>query len=175
MLARGDIWPSFCVPGKQNVQHPRGGNVREYRGGEPDAGQHRCVNQSESWDNEALERREDKWAVQIHGDPVQILDGKEESVAVHLRLARAGRHKRPFYRLVAADSRRARDGKFIEILGTYDPLKETGVPTLKSERVLSWLHQGAQPTVTVRTLLRRAGIWKQFETEKAAKRGGAAT
>lgn len=92
-------------------------------------------------------------------------------MAVHLRLARAGRHKRPMYRLVAADSRRARDGRFIEILGIFDPLKETGVPELKQERVLSWLHQGAQPTVTVRTLLRRSGLWKQFEAEKAAKKG----
>ncbi|MBL8075955.1 MAG: 30S ribosomal protein S16 [Nitrospira sp.] len=90
-------------------------------------------------------------------------------MAVHLRLARTGRHKRPMYRVVAADSRKARDGRFIEILGIFDPLKETGVPELKQERVLTWLHQGAQPTVTVRTLLRRAGVWKQFEAEKSAK------
>lgn len=91
-------------------------------------------------------------------------------MAVHLRLARAGRHKRPLYRLVAADSRKPRDGRFLEILGTFDPLKETGVPDLKPERVMTWLRQGAQPTVTVRTLLRRSGVWKQFETEKAAKK-----
>jgi small subunit ribosomal protein S16 len=92
-------------------------------------------------------------------------------VAVHLRLARTGRHKRPMYRLVAADSRKARDGRFIEILGIFDPLKEAGTPELKQERVLTWLHQGAQPTVTVRTLLRRSGVWKQFEAEKAARKG----
>jgi small subunit ribosomal protein S16 len=57
----------------------------------------------------------------------------------------------------------------LEILGIFDPLKEAGLPELKQERVLSWLHQGAQPTVTVKTLLRRSGVWKQFETEKAAK------
>jgi small subunit ribosomal protein S16 len=57
----------------------------------------------------------------------------------------------------------------LEILGIFDPLKDAGLPELKQERVLSWLHQGAQPTVTVKTLLRRSGIWKQFETEKAAK------
>lgn len=91
-------------------------------------------------------------------------------MAVHLRLARTGRHKRPMYRLVAADSRKARDGRFIEILGIFDPLKEAGVPELKQDRVLTWLHQGAQPTVTVRTLLRRAGVWKQFETEKSAQK-----
>jgi len=49
-------------------------------------------------------------------------------------------------------------------------LKEAGLPELKQERVLTWLHQGAQPTVTVKTLLRRSGLWKQFETEKAAKK-----
>ena len=90
-------------------------------------------------------------------------------MAVHLRLARTGRHKRPMYRVVAADSRKARDGRFIEILGIFDPLKEAGLPELKQERVLTWLHQGAQPTVTVRTLLRRAGVGKPFEAEKSAK------
>lgn len=74
------------------------------------------------------------------------------------------------YRLVAADSRKARDGRFLEILGIFDPLKDAGVPELKQERVLSWLHQGAQPSVTVRTLLRRSGLWKQFETEKTARK-----
>jgi small subunit ribosomal protein S16 len=94
-------------------------------------------------------------------------------VAVHLRLARTGRHKRPMYRLVAADSRKARDGRFLEILGIFDPLKSAGVPELKPERVLTWLRQGAQPSVTVRTLLRRAGVWKQFEAEKSAQKATA--
>ncbi len=62
-----------------------------------------------------------------------------------------------------------RDGRFLEILGTFDPLKEPAVPELKQDRVLKWLKQGAQPSVTVRTLLKRAGVWKQFEAEKAAK------
>jgi small subunit ribosomal protein S16 len=78
------------------------------------------------------------------------------------------------YRLVAADSRKARDGRFLEILGIFDPLKDAGLPELKQDRVLTWLHQGAQPSVTVRTLLRRAGVWKQFETEKAAQKKTAA-
>ena len=76
-------------------------------------------------------------------------------MAVHLRLARTGRHKRPMYRVIAADSRKPRDGRFLEILGIFDPLKNPAVPVLKSERVLSWLRHGAQPTVTVRTLLKR--------------------
>ncbi len=91
-------------------------------------------------------------------------------MAVHLRLARTGRHKRPFYRVVATDSRKPRDGRFLEILGIFDPLKNPALPELKQERVLTWLRQGAQPTVTVRTLLRRSGLWKQFESERAAKK-----
>lgn len=84
-------------------------------------------------------------------------------MAVHLRLTRMGRHKRPFYRVVAVDSRMRRDGRFLEVLGTYDPLKEPAVTELKQDRVLEWLQKGAQPTVTVRTLLRRAGILKTFQ------------
>jgi small subunit ribosomal protein S16 len=90
-------------------------------------------------------------------------------VAVHLRLTRAGRHKLPFYRVVAADSRKPRDGRYLEILGTYDTLKNPPVIKLKGERVLDWLSKGAQPSVTVRTVLRRAGLWKQFEETKKAK------
>ena len=85
---------------------------------------------------------------------------------VRLRLARGGRHKRPFYRVVAADSRMPRDGRFLEVLGTFDPLKNPAMPELKQERVLDWLRKGAQPSVTVRTLLRRSGLWKQFTESK---------
>ncbi|MEK6525894.1 MAG: 30S ribosomal protein S16 [Nitrospirota bacterium] len=84
-------------------------------------------------------------------------------MAVRLRLTRAGRHRLPFYRLVAADSRMPRDGRYLEVLGTHDPQKHPPVTRLKQERVLDWLRKGAQPSVTVRTLLRRAGVWKQFE------------
>ncbi len=87
-------------------------------------------------------------------------------MAVHLRLTRMGRHKRPFYRVVAVDSRARRDGKYLEIVGTYDPLQEPAVTNLKSDRVLDWLQKGAQPSVTVRTLLRRSGILKTFEESK---------
>ncbi len=87
-------------------------------------------------------------------------------MAVHLRLTRGGRHKRPFYRVIAVDARAPRDGKFLELLGTYDPLKDPAVTTFKSDRVLDWLRKGAQPSVTVRTLLRRAGIWATFEESK---------
>lgn len=90
-------------------------------------------------------------------------------MAVHLRLTRAGRHKLPFYRVVAADSRKPRDGRYLEVLGTYDTLKNPPVIQLKQERVLDWLKKGAQPSVTVRTVLRRSGLWKQFEETKKAK------
>jgi small subunit ribosomal protein S16 len=81
-------------------------------------------------------------------------------VAVHLRLTRTGRHKRPFFRVVAADSRMPRDGRYLEVVGTYDPLKNPAETRFNEARVLDWLSKGAQPSVTVRTLLRRAGILK---------------
>lgn len=60
-----------------------------------------------------------------------------------------------------------RDGRYLEVLGTYDPLKNPPVSALKQERVLDWLSKGAQPSVTVRTVLRRAGVLKQFESSRA--------
>jgi small subunit ribosomal protein S16 len=89
-------------------------------------------------------------------------------VAVHLRLTRAGRHKRPFYRVVAADSRKPRDGRYLEILGTYDALKNPPLAELKQDRIQYWLSHGAQPSVTVRTVLRRAGLLtkEKVETKK---------
>lgn len=89
-------------------------------------------------------------------------------MAVHLRLARAGRHKLPLYRLVAADSRSPRDGRYIEVLGTYNPLKNPAVAEIKQERVLDWIKKGAQPTVTVRTILRRAGLLASTPSPRAA-------
>jgi len=86
---------------------------------------------------------------------------------VRLRLTRGGRHKRPFYRIVAADSRKPRDGRYIEVLGTYDPLKSPAVVEIKQERVLEWLKQGAQPSVTVHHLLKKAGVLKQFKAAPA--------
>ena len=91
-------------------------------------------------------------------------------MAVHLRLTRMGRHKRPFYRVVAADSQMKRDGRFLEIIGTYDPLKENDKATFKEDRVLAWLQNGAQPTDSVRALLRRTGVYKALsESKKLAK------
>ena len=81
-------------------------------------------------------------------------------MAVKLRMTRMGAKKRPFYRIVAADSRSPRDGRFIEELGTYDPNQDPSVFNLKEESVKKWLANGAQPTETVGKLLKIAGIEK---------------
>ena len=72
---------------------------------------------------------------------------------VKIRLQRFGAHKAPKYRIVAADSRSPRDGKFLEILGTYNPLTEPATVTVDAEKVQAWLAKGAQPTVTVKNIL----------------------
>jgi small subunit ribosomal protein S16 len=77
---------------------------------------------------------------------------------VKIRLSRLGAHKRPFYRVVIADSRARRNGPFIEIIGTYDPLKEPSEVKLDVEKVKYWLQRGAQPTVIVKKLIQRAGL-----------------
>jgi small subunit ribosomal protein S16 len=77
---------------------------------------------------------------------------------VKIRLSRLGAHKRPFYRLVIADSRARRNGPFIEIIGTYDPLKEPSEVKMDVEKVKYWLQQGAQPTDIVKKLIQRAGL-----------------
>uniref|UniRef100_A0A7V5XG77 Small ribosomal subunit protein bS16 n=1 Tax=Thermodesulfobacterium geofontis TaxID=1295609 RepID=A0A7V5XG77_9BACT len=77
---------------------------------------------------------------------------------VRIRLMRFGRKKRPFYRVIAADSRAPRDGKFLDILGYYDPLKEPFEFKVDEEKVKKWLERGAEPTETVRALLKRIGI-----------------
>ncbi|MCR3906302.1 MAG: 30S ribosomal protein S16 [Tenericutes bacterium] len=77
-------------------------------------------------------------------------------MAVKLRLQRFGSNKRPFYRVVASDSRKPRDGKFLEILGTYDPL--IGKVAVDAEKVQKWLGTGAQPTDTVRSLFKKYSV-----------------
>lgn len=76
---------------------------------------------------------------------------------VKLRLRRMGAKKKPFYRIVAADSRYPRDGRFIEELGTYNPLLHPAEVKVDAERVQSWIKNGAQPTETVKALLKKAG------------------
>jgi small subunit ribosomal protein S16 len=82
-------------------------------------------------------------------------------MAVRIRLARYGAKKKPFYRIVAADSESPRDGKFLEIVGTYNPLQDPAGINFKIERVKYWMDQGAIPTDTVRSLLRKEGFFAQ--------------
>ncbi len=87
-------------------------------------------------------------------------------MSVRLRLTRMGRKKRPYYRIVAVDSRRKRDGAFIENLGHYHPLEDPPTVKVDADKALKWLRVGAQPSDTVRSLLRREGIWLRFRLEK---------
>ena len=80
-------------------------------------------------------------------------------MAVRLRLRRMGRKKRPFYRIVVADSESPRDGRYLENVGTYDPLFDPVKVTLKSERIKYWIDQGAKPSDTVRSLLKKEGFF----------------
>lgn len=77
---------------------------------------------------------------------------------VKIRLTRKGAKKKPFYRVIAADSRARRDGPFLEILGTYNPLKEPSEIKINTERAKYWLERGAQPTPVVKKLLKLAGL-----------------
>ena len=77
---------------------------------------------------------------------------------VKIRLKRMGAHKKPFYRVVVADSRAPRDGKFIEEIGYYDPMKEPKVINIKADLAKKWLDNGAQPTETVKALIKKSGI-----------------
>lgn len=99
---------------------------------------------------------------------------------VKIRLLRMGRHKSPYYRIVVADSKSKANGAYIELLGTYNPLNNS--ISLKNEEIAKWLKNGAQPTDTVKTFLKKAGIWSAFmngkeipvsekkETKKMAKK-----
>ena len=87
-------------------------------------------------------------------------------MAVKLRLKRMGAKAKPFYRIVAADSRSPRDGRFLEVVGTYDPVKDASKVTVNEERALYWLEKGALPTDTVRSILSKQGIMKKFADMK---------
>ena len=79
-------------------------------------------------------------------------------MAVKIRLARHGAKKRPFYRIVVADSEAPRDGRFLETVGTYNPLRDPAEIAVKQERVQYWLDQGATPTNTVKSILKKEGV-----------------
>ncbi|WP_305043168.1 30S ribosomal protein S16 [Geoalkalibacter sp.] len=84
-------------------------------------------------------------------------------MSVKIRLARGGAKKKPFYQVVVADERFPRDGRFIERLGQYDPKQDPPMVSLKEDRTLEWLNKGAEPTDTVRQILRAQGIWAKFK------------
>jgi small subunit ribosomal protein S16 len=87
---------------------------------------------------------------------------------VKIRLKRMGATKRPSYRVVVADVRSPRDGRFIEQIGKYQPLEDPSFIEIDGERALYWLNNGAQPTPQVRNLLRIQGVWEQFEAARGA-------
>jgi small subunit ribosomal protein S16 len=89
-------------------------------------------------------------------------------MSVKIRLARGGAKKKPFYQVVVADERCPRDGRFIEKLGQYDPKQEPAMIHLEEERTLEWLRKGAQPTETVRQVLRTQGVWARFKASAKA-------
>ncbi len=90
-------------------------------------------------------------------------------MAVKLRLKRMGAKKQPFYRIVAADARSPRDGRFIEVIGTYNPLLNPAEIKIDEELAMKWLKTGATPTDTVRNLFKKQGIMKKFSTLKKEK------
>jgi small subunit ribosomal protein S16 len=90
-------------------------------------------------------------------------------VPVKIRLMRVGKKKQPTYRVVAADERSPRDGRYIEILGQYEPRSEPSKFVVNDEKVLGWLRQGAQPSDQVHRLLVSSGLWEQYESGRSAQ------
>ena len=90
-------------------------------------------------------------------------------MAVKLRLTRVGKTKQPQYRIVAADERSPRDGRFIQIVGTYNPRQEPSALNVDNDKAVQWLLDGAQPTERVKKLLEISGAWAQFGAARAAK------
>ena len=90
-------------------------------------------------------------------------------MAVKLRLTRIGKTKQPQYRIVAADSRSPRDGRFIQIVGTYNPRHEPSTLNVDNAKAVKWLLDGAQPTERVKKLLEISGAWAEFGAARAAK------
>jgi len=88
-------------------------------------------------------------------------------VAVKIRLMRVGKKKQPTYRVVVADGRSPRDGRFIEIIGQYQPRQEPSHIDIDADSALAWLRKGAQPTEQVQKLLTQTGVWAQYESERS--------
>ena len=92
-------------------------------------------------------------------------------MAVKIRLQRHGRKKRPYYHIVVADARSPRDGKFIELLGTYNPLVKPATIDIDGEKALDWMNKGAQPTDTVRNILKVKGVMFKKHLMRGVKKG----
>ncbi|MEO5975256.1 MAG: 30S ribosomal protein S16 [Ilumatobacteraceae bacterium] len=90
-------------------------------------------------------------------------------MSVKLRLTRVGKTKQPHYRIVAADTRNARDGKFLEIVGNYHPKNDPSVLSVDNVKAIKWLKQGALPSERVKKLLEISGAWAEFSASKTAK------
>ena len=90
-------------------------------------------------------------------------------MAVKIRLKRMGAKKSPFYRIVVADSRSPRDGRYIEVIGTYNPVAEPAEVKINEELALKWLQNGAKPSDTVRNLFSKQGIMEKFHNAKISK------
>lgn len=90
-------------------------------------------------------------------------------MAVKIRLQRYGAKKRPYYRVVATDSTSPRDGRFIEIIGTYHPIEKENVLKIDEEKAMKWLLNGAQPTDTAKSLLSKVGVIEKFAKQKQGK------
>ena len=88
---------------------------------------------------------------------------------VKIRLNRMGAKRQPFYRIVVADSRSPRDGRFIVIVGNYDPKKDPAIINVDEEKIIAWIKKGAQPTDTVRSLLSKKGIIQKINQERKAE------
>jgi small subunit ribosomal protein S16 len=88
-------------------------------------------------------------------------------VAVKIRLMRVGKKKQPTYRVVVADGRKPRDGRFIEIIGQYAPRQDPSFCRIDADSALAWLRKGAQPTEQVQKLLTEQGVWAQYEAERS--------
>ena len=89
-------------------------------------------------------------------------------MAVKIRLKRMGAKKKPFYRIVVADARAPRDGKFIDQVGHYNPVSEPKEIRIDAEKAIKWLGDGAQPTDTVKDLFKKEGVFEKFEESKKA-------
>ncbi|MET0920750.1 MAG: 30S ribosomal protein S16 [Acidimicrobiia bacterium] len=88
-------------------------------------------------------------------------------MAVKIRLMRVGKKKQPTYRVVVADGRSPRDGRFIEIIGQYQPRQDPSFVDINADSALAWLRKGAQPTEQVQKLLTQTGVWETFQSEKS--------